>query len=78
MTMAMQPYRRLNPDSGVSAFDCGPDWMKVRFAEGDTYTYTYASAGPIRVEHMKQLAKEGKGLCSYISRHVRDKYASRS
>ena len=73
----MQPYRRLNQDSGVTAFELGPDWIKVKFVDGPTYTYTYASAGPISVEQMKLLARAGKGLSSFISRHVRDRYVSR-
>ena len=78
MSMAMRPYRRLNPDSGARAFDAGPDWIKVQFADGRTYLYSYASAGPFLVEQMKLLARAGKGLCTFISRHARDKYATRS
>ena len=78
MTAAMQPYRRLNPDSGARAFDTGSDWIAVQFADGRTYKYTYTSAGPILVEQMKLLAGAGKGLCTFISRHARHKYAFRS
>ena len=76
--MPMQPYRRLNQESGVTAFDTGPNWIRVEFVDAGTYTYIYASAGPILVEHMKLLAEAGQGLSAFISRHVRHRYAARS
>ena len=78
MSASMKRYRRLHGESGVVAYDSGDDWIRVQFVEGSLYTYTYASAGPIRIEQMKQLANAGQGLSSFISRHVRDKYATRS
>ena len=78
MSAAMKPYRRLHGESGVVAYAIGGDWIRVQFVDGGVYTYTYASAGAIRIEQMKQLADACQTLCSFISRHVRDKYATRS
>jgi hypothetical protein len=73
----VQPYKNLNGRSGVTAYEIGDDWIKVRFRAGGTYNYTYESTGKERVERMKVLAAAGKGLSTFISKHVRDDYASR-
>lgn len=53
------------------------DYIKVEFAEGPLYLYTHSTPGMHKVEQMKKLALAGKGLSSFISRKVRDQYASR-
>lgn len=65
----MEPYRDLGGDSGVVAYEIGNDYIKVQFKDGQwrLYTYTYQSAGTSAVEAMKGLARQGKGLNSYIS-----------
>ena len=73
----MRRYANLSGTSGVVAYETGPDFIDVRFREGGTYRYTHASAGPVHVEQMKKLAVAGRGLGTYISRHVREAYASR-
>ena len=75
--MAMRPYRRLSGESGVLEYEPGPASIRVRFADGTVYTYSHASAGRHHVQEMKRLAREGKGLSGYISKHVRDQYASK-
>lgn len=75
--MALQRYRNRHRDSGVTAFEIGEDYIKVEFAEGALYLYTHAKPGPDRVEQMKNLALAGQGLSTYISRNVREEYASR-
>lgn len=74
----MRRYRNLSGDSGVVAYEIGQDWIKVKFVDGGIYLYTYDSAGAIRVEAMKGLAIAGRGLSTYISRHVGKAYAYRS
>jgi hypothetical protein len=74
--MRMTPYLRLSGDSGVLAYHSAATAIRVKFVDGKVYTYTYASAGSGRVEQMKQLAQAGQGLSTYISRYVRDAYAS--
>jgi hypothetical protein len=77
MKTRMQRYRNLQGDSGVTAYALEAEAIHVRFADGTTYLYTWESAGRDKIEQMARLAREGHGLCTYISRHVRDAYASK-
>jgi hypothetical protein len=64
-----------NRNSGISAYEIGDDYIKVKFSDrSETYIYSYREAGKIHVENMKKLAKEGKGLNTYINQHVKDDY----
>jgi len=65
----MELYKNLSGDSGVKAFEIGPDYIRVQFHDGVLYLYTYQSAGRDSVDQMKQLAKAGKGLCTFLNQH---------
>ncbi|MFK7087540.1 hypothetical protein AAFM71_01890 [Chromobacterium violaceum] len=67
----MIPYKNLGGDSGVSAYDIEADQIVVQFTSGKIYKYSYASAGYSNVEEMKRLAYAGRGLNTFIQRHVR-------
>jgi hypothetical protein len=71
-------YRNLGGDSGVIAYELGEDFIIVRFRKGGTYKYTYSSAGSNNIERMKGFAISGKGLNTFIDKHVKKKYASKS
>jgi hypothetical protein len=73
----MERYQNLGGDSNVAAYENGPDFIRVQFADGAVYLYTNTSAGSDNIEHMKQLAVAGHGLNSFISRVVRKKYANK-
>jgi hypothetical protein len=73
----MQPYRDIDGDSGVAAYETGPDFIRVQFSTGAVYLYTHASAGVVAVAEMGRLAAAGDGLNSYINRHARRAYAAR-
>ena len=75
--MVMTPYLRLAGETGVTAFHIRAEAIEVRFVDGYIYTYSYAVPGRVHVEAMKLLAREGRGLSTYISRNVREKYAAR-
>lgn len=75
--MVMQRYSNLNGESGVAAFEIGADYIIVQFANGDAYRYDIASTGRANVETMKKLARAGRGLSTFISQHVRNRYAER-
>ena len=62
-------------DSGIVSYECGPDWIDVRFRSGARYKYTAASDGLHNIEEMQRLAERGQGLSAYISQHVHDAYA---
>lgn len=72
----MTPYS--NPRTNVAAYEAGEGVIRVRFRDGKVYTYTDASAGADNVAEMKRLAAKGEGLNSFITRHVRDLYESKS
>jgi hypothetical protein len=74
----MKQYKRLNGDSGVTHYEWGTDHITVQFVDGTRYRYSYAIPGRKHVEAMKKLARDGKGLSTYISVYVRDKYESKS
>lgn len=73
----MQRYRNAQGDSGVAAYEIGPDYIRVQFRHGATYQYDYASTGQLPVERMKRLAASGQGLATFISRFVKGNYTRR-
>ena len=74
----MERYRNLAGDSGVVAYEVGPDFIRVQFTGGETYLYTYESAGAYAVERMKTLGEHGRELSTFISRTVQGAYAAKS
>lgn len=73
----MKPYRDIDNDSGVVAFDARPGSITVRFEDGMCYEYTDSSAGSHHVHEMQRLAEAGDGLNRYINKYVRKGYARR-
>ena len=71
----MQRYANKSGHSGVLAYELGDEAITVKFSGGDRYEYTAGSAGATHLARMRALAQEGRGLSTYISRHVRDRYA---
>jgi len=70
----MKRYKNLEGHSGVTGYEIAPDAIAVQFNHDAVYRYTYASAGKHIIEKMKQLATTGKGLSSYISQTVKEKF----
>ena len=64
-------------DSNVVAFEIEDSSTKVKFGDGSIYLYTSGSAGVAILGRMKQLAKAGQGLNSFISKVVRKGYAAK-
>jgi hypothetical protein len=75
----MEPYSNLSGDSGVLAYQIGSDYLIVQFKQGQYtfYKYTYSSAGNLVIENLKNLARQGRGLNSYISTN-KPPYSSKS
>lgn len=73
----MQRYLNLSRNSGISAFQIESNLIDVQFNDGSIYRYTYASTGSYYIEQMKQLAASGRGLNSFIGRHVKKNYAAK-
>ena len=73
----MQPYANRSGNSGVEAFQIGPDFIIVKFRGSHTYLYEYDTTGAELVDAMKELAVEGRGLCTFISKNVQERYAEK-
>lgn len=65
-----------NGNSNIEAYEIDGDSITVKFMSGrwQYYLYTSQKPGPIVVEKMQDLAREGRGLNSYISRVVRTNF----
>lgn len=64
-------------NSGVSAYNTGPNFIIVQFRSGERYLYNYVAPGRRHVEAMKKLARRNEGLATYISQHVKTHYAAK-
>jgi hypothetical protein len=73
----MEKYKNLNRDSGVAGYEIGQDKITVYFKTGAIYLYTYSSTGISDIEKMKEYARMGKGLCSFITKHVKKRFAKK-
>lgn len=71
----MTPYKKLSGNSGVTHYEAANDSIKIKFNNGSVYLYTNAVTGEDHIWKMKQLAASGKGLSTYVSQYVKDKYA---
>ena len=71
----MQRYGNQSRESGVVAYDIDAGRIVVQFRNGDRYLYTEDSAGAANIARMQELARAGRGLSSFISQHVHDRYA---
>lgn len=70
----MQKYANLGGNSSVVSYEIEPTRIWVQFKSGRPYSYSYRKAGVSHVETMKELARRGVGLCSYIQHNVRYLY----
>ena len=73
----MERYLNLGGRSNVIYFEIGFDYIDVQFGDYSIYRYSYMSAGKNHIEHMKYLARAGKGLNSYIMNYCKTLYESR-
>lgn len=71
----MERYKNLGGDSSVAAFEIANGAITVEFNDHSQYLYTNESAGAESISEMHRLARAGKGLCSYILRFARKRYA---
>ena len=70
----MERYQDFSGESGVMGYEIGADHIRVWFRGGNSYRYSHAGAGRQHVDHMKTLAAARRGLGTYISQHVHDRY----
>jgi hypothetical protein len=76
MDFPVKIYQDLSGDSGVAGYEIGAESITVQFKSGAIYLYTYASAGKSKIEAMKRLAVRGHTLSTFISREVKELYAT--
>lgn len=71
----MHRYRNRSGESGVVAYELGKDSITIQFAGGERYLYTARSAGQDNIAKMRALAEDGRGLSTFISQQIRERYA---
>lgn len=74
----MTRYKNLNGNSSIAGYKIAPNHIDIFFNDNSLYRYDYGVTGQSYVETMKSLAERGCGLCSYIKRFVKKKYAGKS
>lgn len=66
----MISYDNNHGESPITHYDPGGDFIEVKFRHRSApYRYTYNTTGQHHVEAMKERAKAGEGLATYISRN---------
>jgi hypothetical protein len=73
-TNTMEHYANRGGQSGVVAYEIRPYEVIIQFASGTCYTYTSASVGEANLNKMKQLARKGQGLSTFINKHLHDHF----
>jgi hypothetical protein len=66
-----------NKKSGIYAYESRSDSIIVEYKDGRIYLYTNDKPGKEHVKLMKENARRGKELGSYINRNVGNNYALR-
>lgn len=73
----MELYKNISGNSGVIAYEIGPDYIRIKFQDGKIYNYDYLVPGKTHVEEMKNRAIKGRGLTTYINKFVRENYSGK-
>jgi hypothetical protein len=70
------PYANVSGDSGITNYEIVGSSIIIEFVHMNyRYVYDTAKPGKKHVQEMMKLAKQGKGLATYISQHVGPTYA---
>jgi len=71
-------YANKQGNSGVVAYSIPThNSIQVEFVNGSIYEYTYDSTTPGDVEYMQRCAEDGRGLATFIGRHVKKRFERR-
>jgi len=70
-------YKNLRGNSGISAYETGYDFIRVKFSSGAVYRYNHDSTGVDDIEQMKIFAASGEGLGTFINKNVRKRFAAK-
>ncbi|MCK9618029.1 MAG: hypothetical protein M0R21_09375 [Lentimicrobiaceae bacterium] len=76
----MEIYKNLSGNSGITHYEIGEDYIDVKFIDNPTiYFYCNKKISKAHINKMKDLAKKGKGLCTYIAQNpeIKDNFSKR-
>jgi hypothetical protein len=73
----MERYKNSGGNSGIRSYEISADSIVIEFSDGGRYLYNYQRTGSDNVERMKSLAVNGRGLNSFISTVIKQRYASK-
>ena len=68
-------YKNLDGKSAVTSYVIEKDAMTIRFTDHRVFIYTNQSAGPANISKMKTLAIAGKGLGTFITANLKERFA---
>jgi len=77
LSPTLQAYGNRHGGSGVRAFSILGHTLSVEFSNGAVYDYRRRDVGVRRFEAACAAARKGRGLSTCISRHLRDRFATR-
>jgi hypothetical protein len=72
--MELEKYKDLSGRGGVTGYKIFHEGIIVQFQNRDIYLYDYIKPGKYYIDQMKTLAKNGKGLTTYINQNIRENY----
>ena len=74
-TKIMLRYKNLSGNSTVLRYQCTKDTMTIGFSDFSVYKFTNQSTSPETIGKMKVLAQAGKGLGTFITANVKDRFS---
>lgn len=70
----MEHYLNKSGTSPVTKFKIEEEKITVWYNDDTSYSYSYARAGQPIVDRLKELARKGEGLATYISQQAKFLY----
>jgi hypothetical protein len=70
----MEHYQNKSGKSPITKFLIEDEKITVWYDDDTSYSYSYARAGQPIVEKIKELARSGEGLATYISQQAKFLY----
>lgn len=70
----MNRYKNLSGNSSISLYEIEDDRITVQYNDGTNYLFTNSKTGAQNIDQMKRLAELGRGLNTYIHKHVKKLY----
>ncbi len=74
-TKIMSRYKNVDGKSTVARYNITKDAVTIQFTDHSVYIYNNQSVGPETIGKMRTLALAGKGLGTFITKNVKDRYS---